>query len=93
MVAPSPDWFVGSSGLSLLDGEGQWNIQEEIPPKVYDAGIDLGLRPTSANQDSSADNLPITLLSSARADTDFENGVHFQTLKVIGNFTIDRVQP
>lgn len=91
MVAPSPDWFVGISGFSLLDGEGNWKVHEEISLRVYDAGTDLGLRPTSANQDNSADNLPITLLSSDRADTDFENGVHFQSSKVIGKFIIDKL--
>lgn len=91
MVAPSPDWFVGIRGFSLLDDEGYWKVREEISLKVYDAGTDLGLRPTSANQDNSADNLPITLLSSDRADTDFENGIHFQNSKVIGKFIIDKL--
>ncbi len=29
MIAPSPDWFVGVSGMSLLDGQGNW-----IPERV-----------------------------------------------------------
>ncbi len=91
MVAPSPDWFVGISGFSLLDGEGTWKVHEEISLEVYDAGTDLGLQPTSGNQDNSADNLPITLLSSDRADTDFDNGVHFQNSKFIGKFIIDKL--
>lgn len=91
MVAPSPDWFVRISGFPLLNSEGYWKIHEEIALKAYDAGTDLGLRPTSGNQDNTADNLSITLLSSDRADTDFENGVHFQNSKVIGKFIIDKL--
>ena len=91
MVAPSPDWFVGISGFSLLDDEGNWKTHEEITLNVYDAGTDLGLQPTSPNQDSNADSLPITLLSSDRADTDFELGVHFQNLKVVGIFIIEKI--
>ena len=91
MVAPSPDWFVGISGFSLLDVEGNWKTHEEIALKVYDAGTDLGLQPASPNQDSNADSFPITLLSSNRADTDFELGVHFQDSKVVGTFIIDKI--
>ena len=46
MLAPSPDWFVGISGFSLLDDEGNWKTHEEIALTVYDAGTDLGRRPT-----------------------------------------------
>ena len=93
MVAPSPDWFVGVSGFSLLDDTGYWKSYEEISLKVYDAGTDRGPRPKSPNQDSSADNLPITLLSSDRDDTDFENGVHFQTGDVIATFIFEKLEP
>ena len=82
---------MGIGGFPLLDNEGYWKNHVEVSLKVYDAGTDLGLQPTSANQDNSADNLPITLLSSDRADTDFENGIHFQNSKVIGKFIIDKL--
>ena len=91
MVAPSPDWFVGISGFSLLDDEGNWKIHEELTLSIYDAGTDLGLQPTSPDQDSNADSLPITLLSSDRSNTDFRLGVHFQTLNVVGTFIIDKI--
>lgn len=91
MVAPSPDWFVGISGFSLRGDDGNWKNHEVIALKVYDAGTDLGRRPASSDQDSNSDSLPIELLSSDRADTDFERGVHFQTLKVVGTFIIDKI--
>ncbi len=48
MIAPSPDWFVGVHGLSLLV-DGQWaaDLTVELPP--YDAGTDSGGTFTSGN--------------------------------------------
>ena len=36
MVAPSPDWFVGVSALSLLAEDGTWKEREEVALRVYD---------------------------------------------------------
>ncbi|MGI9262951.1 MAG: spondin domain-containing protein [Woeseiaceae bacterium] len=91
MIAPSPDWFVGVRGMSLLDAQGNWVDRADVPLEVYDAGTDLGERPRSADNDSNADNLPVTLLSSDRNDTDFEQGVHFQSSRVVGMFIIEKI--
>ena len=42
MIGPSPDWFVGVSGLSLLDGEGQWMYGRQVALYPYDAGTEDG---------------------------------------------------
>lgn len=42
MIAPSPDWFVGVSGLSLLDEQGQWVQERQVVLFPYDAGTDSG---------------------------------------------------
>jgi hypothetical protein len=42
MVAPSPDWFVGVSSLSLLDEKGEWRNELEVVLYPYDAGSDDG---------------------------------------------------
>ena len=42
MIAPSPDWFVGVSGLSLLDDAGNWRARVEVPLYPYDAGTEDG---------------------------------------------------
>ncbi len=42
MIGPSPDWFVGISGRSLLDGEGRWLPGLEIDLFPYDAGTEEG---------------------------------------------------
>ena len=42
MIAPSPDWFVGVSGLSLRDSDGQWLDDLEVDLFPYDAGTEEG---------------------------------------------------
>ncbi len=42
MIAPSPDWFVGVSGLSLLDARGRWLARLEVDLFPYDAGTENG---------------------------------------------------
>ncbi len=49
MVAPSPDWFVGVSGLSLLE-DGDWAESITVELFAYDAGTDGGTDFTSADQ-------------------------------------------
>jgi hypothetical protein len=49
MVAPSPDWFAGVTGVDLLAG-GDWAGQLTVPLYAYDAGTDSGLNYSSANQ-------------------------------------------
>lgn len=42
MIAPSPDWFVGVHGLSLVDSEGNWIHQIVLDLNSYDAGTEDG---------------------------------------------------
>ena len=42
MVAPSPDWFVGVSGLPLLDDQGRWLRTHELNLYPWDAGTEDG---------------------------------------------------
>ena len=42
MIGPSPDWFVGVSGLSLLDAGGRWRSQHSVNLYPYDAGTEEG---------------------------------------------------
>ena len=41
MLAPSPDWFVGVSGFSLMENN-EWIIEKKVDLYVYDAGTDSG---------------------------------------------------
>lgn len=49
MIAPSPDWFVGVSTLSLLEG-GVWADEKVVTLLPYDAGTDSGTSYTSPDQ-------------------------------------------
>ena len=52
MIAPSPDWFVGVSNLSLLDN-GDWADELVIDLEPYDAGTDSGASYESRDRDTS----------------------------------------
>ncbi len=51
MIAPSPDWFVGTQGLPLfVDGHWVPEVVFELLP--YDAGTDSGVSYTSSDEDT-----------------------------------------
>ena len=69
MIGPSPDWFVGISGLSLLDGSDQWVPRLEVDLFPYDAGTEEGT-------EFSLDNLatdPQGTITSIRGAGKFSN--------------------
>jgi hypothetical protein len=51
MVAPSPDWFVGVSGLDLRES-GEWRDEIVVDLFPYDAGTDNGSTFGSPNSDT-----------------------------------------
>src|SRR5262245_22853284 len=59
MIAPSPDWFVGVSGLPLLEN-GDWVATKTVTLWLYDAGTDGGTTFTSPNLDTNPQD-PIAL--------------------------------
>jgi hypothetical protein len=48
MLAGSPDWFTGVSGLNLCEG-GDWAESVTVTSQPYDAGTDCGVSYNSAN--------------------------------------------
>lgn len=51
MIAPSPDWFVGVSGLELYEA-GRWKGEVVVDLYPYDAGTDSGVDFKSSNEDT-----------------------------------------
>ncbi len=49
MLAPSPDWFVGISGMNLFEND-DWIIEKTVDLYVYDAGTDSGRTYTAPDQ-------------------------------------------
>lgn len=62
MVAPSPDWFVGVSGLSLMQ-DGRWIDSLTVQLSAWDAGTDSGETYTAADSDTQPRS-PITALTT-----------------------------
>ncbi|WP_420633315.1 spondin domain-containing protein [Candidatus Palauibacter sp.] len=79
MIAPSPDWFVGVSGLSLRNADGRWFDELEVILYPLDAGTDSGPVYTSANDDTQPKE-PIRSLHGERPFSD----------EPIGTFTLTR---
>ncbi|MDE2881492.1 MAG: spondin domain-containing protein [Acidobacteriota bacterium] len=50
MIAPSPDWFVGVSGMPLME-DGCWKERIEVELVGYDAGTDSGATFTARDAD------------------------------------------
>jgi hypothetical protein len=51
MIAPSPDWFTGVSGVAL-SWEGTWVDRLELPLWAWDAGTDSGTTYAAADVDT-----------------------------------------
>ena len=67
MVAPSPDWFVGVSGLLLLNSEGRWLRSHDVDLYPWDAGTEDGDEFTLAN----AATVPVGAITSIRGTGKF----------------------
>lgn len=79
MIAPSPDWFVGVSGLDLRQA-GEWQESFSVDLFPYDAGTDSGTTFESPNS-STVPRDPIVLIEQ----NPFPNGVR------LGRFVFERL--
>lgn len=83
MIAPSPDWFIGVHGLSLIDQSG-WVEELTVSLAPYDAGTDSGTSFQSPNQ-ATTPQVPIDLVRDEPLAP--EHG-----LPPIGQFVFTRIQ-
>ena len=81
MVAPSPDWFLGVSGLNLFEN-GRWLDDVVVDLLTYDAGTDSGPTFRSANDDTQPRE-PIARLTEFPLDSSVP----------LGTFTFDLLTP
>ena len=68
-VAPSPDWFAGVSGVSLLDGSGNWVASRTVDLYAWDAGTEEGTEFAGSN----AATVPQGAIASLRGRGRFTN--------------------
>ena len=69
MVAPSPDWFVGVFGLSLLDSQGEWLPSRVVNLYPWDAGTEDGTEFSLSNPATS----PQGVITNLRGKGKFSN--------------------
>jgi len=69
MIGPSPDWFVGIDGRSLLDASDHWEPRVEIDLFPYDAGTEEGDEFTLDN----AATVPQGVITGIRGTGKFTN--------------------
>jgi hypothetical protein len=81
MFAPTPDWFTGVSGLSLLDEHGNWVKSKVVMLYPFDAGTQQNLR-YALHQPPEPKRRPIYSLS----------GSEWFTTEPVGNFTFSRAK-
>ena len=84
MLAPSPDWFVGTDALDLRAG-GAWASEVVVPLYVWDAGTDSGTDYTSPD----ADTDPQEPIARIEAPPFVVGG----TLTPVGTMTFSRRMP
>lgn len=84
MIAPSPDWFVGVSGLSFLDSAGNWIASRQVNLYPWDAGTEDGTEFSLTNPATS----PQGVITSLRGQGKFTNA-RMASL----SFTLQSVQP
>ena len=69
MIAPSPDWFVGVSGLTLLDAQGDWVKSLQVDLYPWDAGTEDGGEFSLSNSATS----PQGVITNIRGTGKFSN--------------------
>ena len=69
MIGPSPDWFVGISGQSLITAQGDWESRLEIDLFPYDAGTEEGTEFSLNNPETS----PQGIITSIKGTGKFSN--------------------
>lgn len=91
-LAPSPDWFVGVRNLELYDSVvGDWKDSVSVDLLLYDAGTDDGLRFDSVDVNPMSPGI-IAPLTSEASNTDFIDGRHRSTGKLVGRMVFNRVK-
>ena len=84
MIAPSPDWFVGVSGLSLLDPAGNWIASRQVNLYPWDAGTEDGTEFSLSNPATSPQGVIASLRGQGK----------FATARMASlSFTLQSVQP
>ena len=66
MIAPSPDWFVGVSGLSMLDSSGDWKESVSVNLYPWDAGTEEGTEFSLSNLETTPQGVITSLRNTGK---------------------------
>ena len=69
MVAPSPDWFVGVSGLLLLNSNGHWLRSHEVDLYPWDAGTEDGSEFSLTNPETNPQGVITSIRGTGKFST------------------------
>ncbi len=72
MIAPSPDWFVGVNGLSLMK-DGAWELDKSVDLFAYDAGTEDGDMFSTTGSDDDMNMETDEVITSLKEDEDDKN--------------------
>ena len=86
MLAPSPDWFVGLSGASLLNDDCSWKDSVTQDLRVYDAGSEQDITPFSLGNPNQSPKMPIAPLAGS-STIGFQES---ENQHIVGRITLTR---
>ena len=78
MVAPSPDWFVGVSGLPLLNASGRWLRSHSVSLYPWDAGTEGGTDFSRSNAATSPPENIASIRGTGKFSTDAIASLSFE---------------
>ena len=70
MIAPSPDWFVGVSGLPLLSSSGRWLRSHTLNLYPWDAGTEEGTGFSTSNSETDPPESITSIRGTGKFSTD-----------------------
>ena len=89
MAAPSPDWFVGVSGLLLLNSGGRWLRSHEVELYPWDAGTEDGGEFSLANDPTAPPGVITSIRGTGKFSTEPIASLSFTLESVITTRSVD----
>ena len=93
MIAPSPDWFVGVTGLSLLDAQNDWLASHTVDLFPYDAGTEDGTEFSLSNAATSPQGTITSITGMGKFSNEPIATLTFTKVDEAGTVTLFPAQP
>ena len=93
MIAPSPDWFVGVSGLPLLNSSGRWLRSHSINLYPWDAGTEEGTGFSRTNAETDPQGVITSIRGTGKFSTEPIATLSFALQSVSTTRTVEENTP